>query len=192
MPERYKTRTSSKKSFFCFSFKENSRAWWWRGRRQKKKPSFWLHLPPQWQLGNNWENETKNLLYLQSPNDETPRQGKEMVVWIIRDSPRPFCTACGKPWSMLSPFSRVWLFLTLIDWLLCAWDSPGNNTGVGCHFLLQGIFPSQGSNPRLTPSALAGRHFTTSTTWKAATSVLFFTKSKGWSFWAVPSVDSHS
>ena len=24
--------------------------------------------------------------------------------------------------------------------LLCPWDSPGKNTGVGCHFLLQGIF----------------------------------------------------
>ena len=30
--------------------------------------------------------------------------------------------------------------------LLCPWDSPGKNTGVGCHFLLQGIFPIQGSN----------------------------------------------
>ena len=29
------------------------------------------------------------------------------------------------------------------------WDSPGQNTGVGCHFLLQGIFPTQGSNPGL-------------------------------------------
>ena len=27
------------------------------------------------------------------------------------------------------------------------WDSPGKNTGVGCHFLLQGIFPTQGVNP---------------------------------------------
>ena len=26
-------------------------------------------------------------------------------------------------------------------------DSPGKNTGVGCHALLQGIFPNQGSNP---------------------------------------------
>ena len=26
--------------------------------------------------------------------------------------------------------------------LLCPWDSPGKNTGVGCHFLLQGIFPT--------------------------------------------------
>ena len=28
-------------------------------------------------------------------------------------------------------------------------DFPGKNTGVGCHFLLQGIFPTQGSNPYL-------------------------------------------
>ena len=33
--------------------------------------------------------------------------------------------------------------------LLCPWDSPGKNTGVGCHFLLQGIFLTQGSNPGL-------------------------------------------
>ena len=26
-------------------------------------------------------------------------------------------------------------------------DSPGKNTGVGCHALFQGIFPTQGSNP---------------------------------------------
>ena len=28
-------------------------------------------------------------------------------------------------------------------------DTPGKNTGVGCHTLLQGIFPTQGSNPGL-------------------------------------------
>jgi len=27
--------------------------------------------------------------------------------------------------------------------LLCPWDSPGKNSGVGCHFLLQGIFLTQ-------------------------------------------------
>ena len=26
---------------------------------------------------------------------------------------------------------------------------PGKNTGIGCHFLFQGIFPTQGSNPHL-------------------------------------------
>ena len=41
----------------------------------------------------------------------------------------------------------------LSDWsevrLLCPWNLPGETTGVSCHFLLQGILPSQGSNPHL-------------------------------------------
>ena len=31
----------------------------------------------------------------------------------------------------------------------CPWNFPDENTGVGCHVLLQGIFPTQGSNPGL-------------------------------------------
>ena len=33
--------------------------------------------------------------------------------------------------------------------LYSPWNSPGQNTGVGCHSLFQGIFPTQGSNPGL-------------------------------------------
>ena len=33
--------------------------------------------------------------------------------------------------------------------ILCPGNFPGKNPGVGCHFLLQGIFPTQGSNPHL-------------------------------------------
>ena len=44
-------------------------------------------------------------------------------------------------------------------------DSPGKNTGVGCHFLLQGIFPTQGLNLGLLGlPALAGVFFTASPT----------------------------
>ena len=42
--------------------------------------------------------------------------------------------------------------------LFCPWDFPGKNTGVGCHFLLQGTFPTQGLNPCLLQ--MAGRFFT--------------------------------
>ena len=49
-----------------------------------------------------------------------------------------------------------------VDWPLCPWDFPGKNIGVGCHFLLQGIFPSQGLNPHLLVSSLAGRFLTIS------------------------------
>ena len=51
---------------------------------------------------------------------------------------------------------------------LCLWDSPGKYTGVGCHALLQGIFPTQGLYLCLIMfPALAGRLFTTSATWEA-------------------------
>ena len=33
--------------------------------------------------------------------------------------------------------------------MVCPWNSLGKNTGVGCHSLLQGIFPTQGMNPGL-------------------------------------------
>ena len=36
-----------------------------------------------------------------------------------------------------------------MDCSLCPWNFPGKSTGVGCHFLLQGIFLTQGSNPGL-------------------------------------------
>ena len=44
---------------------------------------------------------------------------------------------------------------------LCPWDSLGKNTRVGCHFLLQGVFLTQGSDSRQAGSS------TTSATWAA-------------------------
>ena len=46
-----------------------------------------------------------------------------------------------------------YVLLSLTAWtvaptsLLCPWNSPGKNTGVGIHSFLQGIFLTQGSNP---------------------------------------------
>ena len=48
---------------------------------------------------------------------------------------------------MLCP--TLWLYGLQPTRLLCPWDSRGKNTGVGCHALLLGIFPTQGSNPHL-------------------------------------------
>ena len=45
---------------------------------------------------------------------------------------------CVQPYGLLLPAK-----------LLCPWDSPGKNTGVGCCALLQGIFPTQGLNLHL-------------------------------------------
>ena len=47
-------------------------------------------------------------------------------------------------------------------------DSPDENTEVGCHFLLQGIFPTQGSNPHLLRLLNWRAGFlTTSAAWEA-------------------------
>ena len=52
-------------------------------------------------------------------------------VWLFAT---PWIVACQAPLSRQQGFSR---------------DFPGNSTGVGCHFLLQGIFLTQGLNPGL-------------------------------------------
>ena len=69
---------------------------------------------------------------------------------------------------MLGCFGRVpfsappW---TVAHQVLCPWNSPGKNTGVGCHALLQGNLPILGIEP--ASPALAGRSFTTRPTWKS-------------------------
>ena len=44
----------------------------------------------------------------------------------------------------------VWWWWLFSRW----WDFPGKNTGVGCHFFLQGMWPTEGSNPQLLPRLL--------------------------------------
>ena len=49
-------------------------------------------------------------------------------------------------------FSCVQLFViiwTVAARFLCLWNFPGKNTGVGCHFFLQGMFLTERSNPCL-------------------------------------------
>ena len=72
----------------------------------------------------------------------------------FRFSPLNIMLVVGLPWKWKVKMlvSHVRLFVT--PWagpiqptrLLCSWSSPGKNAGMGCHFLLQGIFLTQGSN----------------------------------------------
>ena len=55
------------------------------------------------------------------------------VLYLVAQS----CPTLGDPMGCCPPGSSV------------HGDSPGKNTGVDCHALLQGIFPTQGSNPGL-------------------------------------------
>ena len=121
-----------------------------------------------------WKNKTKHILlklWFSSSG-------------CVADSPSRLLRNTGHlPWTQEFPFSTelgvesggtrmgrfpapraqslscVWHFVTL--WtvpsrLLCSQDSPGKNAGVGCHFLLQRICPTQGSN-WLSYSSCTGR-----------------------------------
>ena len=65
--------------------------------------------------------------------------------------------------------SHVWLFCDLMDCSPpsphCSWDFSGKNTGMGCHFLHQGIFPTQGLNLHLLLGRQILYHWATGKPW---------------------------
>ena len=72
-------------------------------------------------------------------NTCTERRKKKQ--WVFHSTLLCVCAL-----SCVRLFATPW---TVACQLLCPWDSPSKNTGVGCYALLQGIFPTQGSNPHL-------------------------------------------
>ena len=80
--------------------------------------------------------------------------------WTLLPPPSPYhpsgssqCTSPKHPhWTKLKKISRlvasdsVWPHGLWLASILCPRNSPGKNTRLGCHYLLQGIFPTQGSN----------------------------------------------
>ena len=80
--------------------------------------------------------------FAKAPNRTTKQARKRFTIptYIVR-----------KVTVKVKLLSRVRLFETpwIASRVLCPWDFPGKNTGVGCHLLLQEGLLSQGSNPRL-------------------------------------------
>ena len=66
------------------------------------------------------------------------------VLFVAHDHVNYFCFSLIKSCPTLA---TPW---TAAHQALCPWDSPGKNTGVGCYFLLQEIFPTQGWIPEPT------------------------------------------
>ena len=123
---------------------------WWRTRLQCGRPGFdpWLGRSPG-------EGKVYPLQYsgLENSMDRIvhgiAKSGHDWATFISLEEDR--CShrtwgymllvlSCSVMSNSLQPF---WLQLSR---LLCPWNFPGKNTGVGCHFLLQGIFPTQESN----------------------------------------------
>ena len=60
--------------------------------------------------------------------------------------PEPRMHACSVDSAMFHSFQAPGLWLTRFP---CPWDSPGKDTGVGCHALFQKVFLTPGSNQHL-------------------------------------------
>ena len=71
----------------------------------------------------------------------------------LRISPASSLLCTLWKWKKVKSFNRAQLFAT--PWTVACtklfhpWDFIGKSTGVGCHFLLRGIFLTQGRNPGL-------------------------------------------
>ena len=73
--------------------------------------------------------------------------GRTIIRWYLT-----IWTSGDGQWvaSVFCLLASLQLCPILCNPILWTWGSPGKNTGVGCHCLLQGIFPTQGSNPHLS------------------------------------------
>ena len=70
-----------------------------------------------------------------TPSSSSPWRPRTLFLCVYVCMCTPSCL------TLCDPMDRS------LDRLLCPRNFPGKNTGVGCRFLLQGIFPTQGSNP---------------------------------------------
>ena len=94
----------------------------------------------------------------EAPSPSSPCSASAMTSPSTPTAEEPQLTPTGeKPEQQQRPVvvelpSHIQYFAnpqTVASQALYPWRFPGKTTGVGCHFLLQGIFQTQGSNPCL-------------------------------------------
>ena len=126
--------------------------------KESKRCCQWVELPEvrtsadvsSWigPFGSSFLLQNARGSHISYPCDSNYSPNYDLVIWGIRCFLRPNWIT-GRMLCVLVAQSC----LTLCDpmdcsstRLLCPWTSPGMNTGVGCHFLLQGIFLTQRLN----------------------------------------------
>ena len=90
--------------------------------------------------------------------------GRTLIPWIVYLCSTYMCAQSRL--TLCNPMDCMALPWNPLSRLLCPWNSPGKNYWSGCHFLLQRIFLTQGSNQHLVSPASAGGFFTTCATWE--------------------------
>ena len=151
---------------WCWNWNSNTLATWWEEMTHWERPWCWETLRAEGS-DRGWDGWMASRQLItdvieQAPGDEhdwtTEQQQQSMFnCMCARSCPTP------RPHG-LQPAR-----------LLCPWDSPGKNTEVGCHSLLQGIFPTQGLNWHLLRVLhWQADYFIDSTTWEVVQPVTLF------------------
>ena len=104
-------------------------------KHKERKHSFWTSLVIQW-------------LRIRLPMQRTWVWSLVQEDSLMLQSDMPMC-------------HNYWSPHTLQPRLLCPWNFPGKNAGASYHFLLQGIFSTQGSNLSLLVSCIGRQFFIT-------------------------------
>ena len=112
-----------------------------------------FHLGPSIQTKCNyfaevlfWKNKNKNKLCKRMAT-----KGNSLLLFLERKKERK------RKWRCSVMYNSLWSHGLQPTRFLCPWDFPGKNPGVGCHFFLQEIFPTQRLNLDLP---IVGRRFT--------------------------------
>ena len=101
-----------------------------------------LRLPNRCSYHWLWDcAPSSELAYCHSASDSTHWPHSKLTVSL--PSGKLVCVSCSVVSDSLQPQGLK------SARLLCPWTCPGKNIGVGCHFLPQGIIPTQGLNPGL-------------------------------------------
>ena len=117
-------------------------------RKLRLKELKWL---AQGQAANKvWKQDSSQVPWSQGWSHSRNAANLLLVVWSL--------CVCAKSLSHVRLFATHGLQPSR---LLCPWDSPGKNPGVGCHVLLQGIFLAQALNLRLLRDRWILYHWTT-------------------------------
>ena len=102
-------------------------------RPHPRTPSFWLQVPRPGHRPRAPQSQSAPLRPAGIPVFGLWRGARVSVAGLVAQ----LCLTLCDPMDLSPPGSSAHR------------DSPGKNTGVGCHALLQGTFPTQGSNPGL-------------------------------------------
>ena len=105
----------------------------------------WIWAMRVWVTRAYFQAMRDSLKEAQSQQYDAEKDSK-IFLSLFLGAKHPCCISAKWKWKLLS---CVWLFSmswTIPARFLSPWSSPGKNTGVRCHFLLQGIFLTQGCN----------------------------------------------